>query len=169
MLARLSALLIALLSLAACSSSGELALTKPKTDSIRPGTSVALAVTAGAGSGSPKHVQIGVQQVRADLYTTLESSGVFGDVVDQDTPADYAMQIDLSNVRLISGSVRFWAGDWVGPSEITGDVTVTDQSSGLEVTSFTATGRSAIYYMSSESGFDDAVREFGGQVTQALE
>ena len=169
MLARISALLIAILGLAACSSSGELALTKPKTDSIRPGTSVALAVNSGASSSSPKHLQIGVQQVRADLYTTLESSGAFGEVVDQDTPADYAMQVDLSNVRLISGTVRFWAGDWVGPSEITGDVTVTDQSNGLEVTSFTATGKSAINFMSSESGFDDAVREFGGQVTQALQ
>ncbi|MGI9494388.1 MAG: DUF4410 domain-containing protein [Geminicoccaceae bacterium] len=160
---------IVIVGLAACSSGGELTVAKPKSEAIRPNATVALSVNALEGSGSPEHVQDGVLQIRTDLYANLPAAGVFTQVVPEGQPADYDMQIGINNVRLVSGTARFWGGAFAGSNVVTGDVKLIDQSNGLEVTSFTATGTSASHPVSSESGFDDAVREFTGQVTQALQ
>lgn len=169
MFVRLSGLLILIVALAGCSSSGELSVVKPKSESIRPNSTVALSVNGTEGSGSSDHVEKGVTAVRLELYSSLPGSGVFSQVVQEGQAADYGMQVDMSNVRYVSGSARFWGGTFAGSNVLTGDVKLIDQSSGLEVTSFTATGKSASHPASSASGFDAAVNEFTGQVTQALQ
>lgn len=169
MLKRLAVPALAVLALAACSSSGQLSVAKPKSEPIRPNSTVALSINANEGSGSPEHVDQGIQQMRSDLYANLPATGIFSQVVPEGQPADYDMQIGVSNVRLVSGAARFWGGTFAGANAVTGDVSLVDQSNGLEVTSFTATGESASHPASSASGFDDAVREFTGQVTEALQ
>ncbi len=155
--------------LGACSSSGQVQVTKVKSETIRPGSTVALAVDAVEGSGNEDHVQRGLQDVRGNLYANLPASGLFTEVVPAGQPADYEMDIDVTNVRFVSGSARFWGGAFAGANVVSGDVTLTDASNGLEVAKFSATGESASHPISSDSGFDSAVREFSGQVTQTLQ
>lgn len=155
--------------LAACSSSSELKVTKARSEAIRPNATVALSVQATENSGNPEHVQKGVQQVRGNLYSSLPASGHFSQVVPEGQPADYNMEVGVNNVRLVSGSARFWGGAFAGSNVVTGSVKLIDRSNGLEVASFTATGQSASHPISSESGFDDAVREFAYQINEALE
>lgn len=155
--------------LAACSSSGELTVAKPKSEAVRPSSTVALDVDSTEDSGTPEHVANGVNDVRQELFSGLQSSGVFSRVVQPTETADYTMQVDLTNVRFVSGSARFWGGALAGANVVTGNVNVVDNSNGIELTSFSAEGKSASHPISSETGFDDAVRQFGDKVVEGLQ
>jgi hypothetical protein len=155
--------------LGACSSSGQVQVTKAKTDTIRPGASVSLAVNAAEENGESEDVQRGLQDVRTNLYANLPASGVFSEVVAEGQEADYEMDVNVTNVRLVSGTARAIGGAFAGANVVSGDVVLTDSANGLEVVKFSATGESASHPISSESGFDSAVREFSTQVTQTLQ
>jgi hypothetical protein len=161
--------LLIVLALSACTSSGQVQVAKERSEAIRPGSTVALSVEAVEGSGNADHVQRGLQDLRGNLFANLPASGVFTQVVQEGQQADYEMDVDVTNVRFVSGSARFWGGVFAGANVVSGDVTLTDASNGLEVTKFSATGESASHPISSDSGFDSAVREFSTQVTTTLQ
>ena len=161
--------LLVVVALGACSSSGQVQVTKAKTETIRPGASVALAVNAAEGIGDADEVQQGLKDVRTNLYASLPASGVFSQVVAEGQQADYAMDVDVTNVRQVSGAARVIGGVLSGSNIVSGDVVLTDASNGLEVTSFSATGESASHPFSGESSFDSAVKEFSNQVTETLQ
>lgn len=155
---------VALLVLAACSSSGSIEMTQPKTAAIPPGKIVALDVTAPADedSADAKHL------MRNELFGRLVAEGIFKEVVPAEEAADYRMDVILSDVDEVSQGARIFLGVMAGSNELKAAVTVIDAATGQPVTSFNVGGESASHPMSSENGLEDAVREAVTKIIGAL-
>jgi Domain of unknown function (DUF4410) len=153
-----------MLMLAACSSSGSIEMKQPKTAAIPAGKVVALNVTAPADEDSADALHL----IRNELFGRLVAEGVFKEVVAAEEPADYRMDVVLSNVDEVSQGARIFFGVLAGSNELKAAVTVIDAATAQPVTSFNVGGESASHPMSSENGLEDAVREAVTRIIGAL-
>lgn len=173
MLKRLMLLAVAPFGLAACTASGSHDIALANSEPLRSGAIVALDVEAGPEAGNADHSEDAVRQVRQDLYGRLVETGKFAKVVNVGEQADYTMDIDLTQVRQIGAGATFFGGAFVAPNLVKGDVRLADNSNGLELASFEATGEAARAYTLSvimgQHTFDKAVQKFGENVDVALE
>ncbi len=173
MMKRIILLIAAGVMLSACTASGSHEIGLAKSDTLRPGATVALDVEAGPEAGNPEHSQTAVRQVRLELADSLVSSGKFASVVNAHEQADYTMDIDLKQVRMIGTGASMWGGAFVPPNLIKGNISLADNSNGLELTSFEATGKAAraytVSYMTGQSTFDKALEKFTENVSTALD
>ena len=173
MLKRLFLLICAPLALAACTASGSHEIALAKSDPLRPGAVLALDVEASPEAGNIEHSENAVREVREDLYARLVDGGKFAKVVNAGEQADYTMDIDLTQVRQIGAGASIWGGAFVAPNLVKGDVRLADNSNGLELAGFEATGEAARAYTLSvimnQHTFEKAVEKFGENVEVALD
>jgi hypothetical protein len=173
MLKRFMLLAFASVGLAACTASGSHEIALAKSEALRPGAIVALDVEAGPEAGNPEHSDHAVSKIRGDLYTRLVNGGKFAKVVNPGEQADYTMDVDLTQVRLIGTGASFFGGAFVAPNLVKGDVRLADNSNGIELANFEATGEAARAYtlsvMMGEHTFDKAVQKFGENVEVVLD
>lgn len=153
-----------MLMLAACSSSGSIEMKQAKAAAIPAGRTVALNVTAPADEDSADALHL----MRNELFGRLVAEGVFKEVVAAGEPADYRMDVVLSNVDEVSQGARIFFGVLAGSNELKAAVTVIDAATAEPVTSFNVGGESASHPMSSENGLEDAVREAVTKIIGAL-
>jgi hypothetical protein len=156
--------LVGLLLLAACSSSGTLAVSTPKSEPIPAGKMVALSVTSAGDEDS----RDAAERLKNDLFGRLVSEGVFKQVVQTGQPADYRMTVALSGVEHVSQTARILLGVLAGSNELTADVTLVRATNGTVVEKFKVTGESASHPLSGENGIEDAIREAAAKTVQAL-
>jgi hypothetical protein len=156
--------LVGLLLLAACSSSGTLAVSTPKDEPIPAGKVVALNITSAEDEDS----RDAAERLKNDLFGRLVSEGVFKQVVQAGQPADYRMTVALSGVEHVSQTARIFFGVLAGSNELTADVTLVHATNGAVVEKFKVTGESASHPLSSENGIEDAIREAATKTVQAL-
>lgn len=151
----------------ACSSSGTLTVTQPKSQGIPPGKTASLSVEPGAAELRPIHQEVATR-VRDRLFGKLVSEGIFKAVVRVPEPADYSMDVKVRGARQVSTAARMWLGAMAGPNTLSLAVHVQDLKTNRLVTEFDVTGTSAAHPFSSEAGLDDAVREAVDRIAQAL-
>ena len=149
---------------AGCSSHATMTMRQPKTSPIVPGHSVALKF---ASNGDEDSREV-AQELRSELYGRLVSEGLFKQVLSAEEDADYAMDVRLSGVDVVSQGARIFLGVFAGANELTADVVVRDKRSGDIITSFSVTGDSAAHPMSSENDMDDAIDEVVTKIVGAL-
>ena len=147
-----------------CSSSAKMTVQQPKTVRIASGHSVALALTSDGDEDSREVAQ----KVRSALYGRLVSDGVFEQVVSAGEDADYAMDVKLSGVDVVSQGARIFLGVLAGANELTANVVVRDKQSSAAITAFSVSGKSAAHPMSSENDMDDAIDEVVTKIVEAL-
>jgi hypothetical protein len=147
--------LFLVLGLAACSSSGSVTVEQAKAAAIPSGKVVALAITAPADEDSRDVAQ----RLRSELFGRLVSEAVFKQVVPQEEPADYKMDVGLTEVDEVSQGARIFWGVMAGSNTLKGTVALTDETTGQLVTKFDIAGESASHPLSSENEMDDAIRE----------
>jgi hypothetical protein len=147
-----------------CSSSAKMTMRQPKAAGIASGHSVALALTSDGDEDSREVAQ----KVRSSLYGRLVSEGIFKQVVNADQDADYAMDVKLSGVDMVSQGARIFFGVLAGANELTADVTVRDRQNNGTITAFSVSGESAAHPMSSENDMDDAIDEVVTKIVEAL-
>jgi hypothetical protein len=150
----------------ACSSSGTLTVTQPKSQGIPPGKTASLSVEPGAAELRPIHQEVATR-VRDRLFGKLVSEGIFKAVVRAPEPADYSMDVRVRGARQVSTGARIFLGPMAGPNTLALAVQVHDRTNQL-VAAFDVTGTSAAHPFSSEAGLDDAVREAVNRIVQAL-
>lgn len=150
----------------ACSSSGTLMVTQPKSQGIPPGQTASLSVEPGAAELRPIHQEVATR-VRDRLFGKLVAEGIFKAVVRVPEPADYSMDVKIRGARQVSGAARIWLGVMAGPNTLSLTVQVHDRTNQL-VVAFDVTGTSAAHPFSSQAGLDDAVREAVDRIVQAL-
>jgi hypothetical protein len=164
--------LVCLLALGACSASGNLQVVEQKTDLIRNDSTVAIKVDSTPDAGDPDEVELGVSRTKQALHTRLSAEGPFDRVVDANGPSDYTMDVVLNEVDEVGGIVQGLFGAFAGSHSVAADVTVTDNASGLVLTSYNARGDSApksIFSIGSgEYTFDSALQAFGDKVVEGL-
>jgi len=156
----------------ACSASGELDIAQSKSEPIRPNSTVSFDVFALAEAGSEVDVDLGIDATKDLLFETLEEDSNFASVVSDNGSSDYQMEVQLSEVNVVAPSAQFWLGAFAGAHSIAANVKVVDNSNGLEVTSFTARGDSAVQSIFSiwtqSHTFDAAVEAFGEKVVEGI-
>jgi hypothetical protein len=153
--------------MSACSSSGTLTVTQPKTQGIPPGQTVSLAVELDVAEPLPVHQEVATR-IRERLFGRLVSDGIFRAVVHAPEPADYRMDVKIRGAREVSTGARIMLGAMIGPNTTTVAVAVRHEATNQLLTAFEATGTSAAHPLSSEAGLDDAVREAVVKIIEGL-
>lgn len=155
--------------LVACSSSGITIMKQPLSQTIPPGKSVCLNVNIDTDQHKKEEdFQEFQTRLRDRLFAKLPSEGIFKSVVLPPEPADYTMDVILTNARLVSGPARIWGGVMAGHNDAQAEVKVYENSSHQLITAFDVDGTSASHPFSSESNPDDAIREAVNQIVKGL-
>lgn len=169
---KVSKILIAfagVLLLAACSSSGTMQISKSNSETIVPGKTVVLTVTpAISGNSSSDSVVEVTTRLRSALFGRLQSEGVFKSVYHTGEPADYRMNVKVTEASEVSQGARLVFGVLAGSNKVSASVSLINLSNGASVIRLQASGESASHPFSTEAGLDDAVRELTTKIILAL-
>jgi hypothetical protein len=164
--------LLVVLVASACSSSGTLEMAHAKTESIQPGKSVALQVTPAvapdASQGARQDASEAADRLKSELFGRLPSEGIFKYVFQPGEPADYRMDVSVTQAQEVSQAARFWFGVLAGRNNLTAAVALYDGATGNLVTEFKVTGESASVPMSSRNDIQDAVHEAANKIIVGL-
>lgn len=147
-----------------CASSGTINIDQPKSRSIETRKVVSLDVIAGPEAEDQKAADM----LSVDLYGRLVASGLFRQVVQPAESGDYRLEVRLAGVEEVSQAARIGLGVLAGSNSVAASVWLYDSRTGELITAFDVTGESASHPMSSESGFDDAVREAAVKIVDGL-
>jgi hypothetical protein len=153
----------------ACSSSGIITIKQPLAEKIRPGKTVSLSVDIDTEEHKKaEDFQEVATRIRDRLFAKLPSEGIFKYVVLAPEPADYRMDVLITNARMVSGAARMWGGVMAGHSDAQMSVKVYNLENNQMITYLEVDGTSASHPMSSESTPDDAIREAVNQIVKGL-
>ena len=159
----------ALIFLTACSSSGEIKISKPLVERIDNSDVAALSVSASASvDSSDSEIREVMQRLQGALFGRLVSEGVFKQVVHENEPSQYFIDVKLMDADEVSQGARIFLGVLAGANSLIVSVTVTDTGKDEHVTNFVVTGKSASHPLSSENDMDDAIREVVDEIILAL-
>ncbi len=155
---------LALIIVVACSSSGTLQVSQPKTSAIPPGKIVGLKVT----SASDEESREVAHRLSGELFGRLVSEGIFQQVVQAQQPAHYTLNVQVGDVQEVSQGARIFFGVFAGANTLRATVTLYDREPRQLVTAFDVEAESASHPLSSEAGIEDAVREAATKIIFAL-
>jgi hypothetical protein len=137
------AILLLLLALAGCASSGAIRQATPITTGVRVSVDFALIQTSTALAGLETETNL----LNDLVISGLRGSGVFGDVDGDPAAAGSSggvkVAIKILEVKTITHDERSWAGAMAGRARILVQATVTDLSSGKPVETFESEGLSS--------------------------
>jgi hypothetical protein len=160
--------LLSVLAVSACNSTGKLEMARASPEAIPPGKSVALWVRPtlpdGASTETRQAAAEAADRLRSDLFGRLVSEGIFNHVFQPGEPADYRMDVSVTQADEVSQTARFW----LGRNSMTAAVALYDEMTGAPTTEFKVAGESASVPASSRNDIDDAVREAADKIILAL-
>ena len=164
----LTACLISLALLSACSSVGRTTTATPKTHSIPHEATATLIVKS--ATPKPNKFQFEIEQLlRKDLALELVNAGIFKSISNLSDASDYRIYVQIDDILIISGGQRFWLGLLASRSHVEVHVTVREIKSDRIIASFKTTGYGAKTALGAQSyGYDDPVREVVAHVIQNL-
>ncbi|MCE1227754.1 MAG: DUF4410 domain-containing protein [Geobacteraceae bacterium] len=154
--------------LSACSSSGNVVIKQPLTDQLQSDKSVSISVKSLNSKGSQEDTENIVAALKDKLYSMLVSQGVFKSSVFSPNKADYSLEVSVTDAKIVSNAARLMLGVMAGPSSVEAEVLLKDSMSDKILTAFNVQGSSAAHPMSSETGYENAVRETAANITKAL-
>lgn len=150
-----------------CSSSGTMNIRQKMSQSIVPGKSVAVAVEITPSRQTDPDCQEVQTRLRERLFGRLLSEGIFKTVVRAPEPADYRLDVMITDARKVSGASRVMLGMMAGANFAEVDVRLLGQSNEL-ITYYSVNGESAVHPLATEVSLDDAVREAVNNLVQGL-
>ena len=156
--------LLALIIVAACSSTGTLEVSQPKTSTIPPGMIVSLKVTSASDEES-REVAL---RLSSELFGRLVSEGIFQQVVQVQQPSQYTLNVQVGDVREVSQGARIFFGVLAGANMLRASVSLYEREPRQLITAFDVEAESASHPFSSEAGIEDAVREAATKIIFAL-
>jgi hypothetical protein len=164
--------LLSVLAVSACNSAGKLEMAHASPDAIPPGKSVALWVRPTLADGASKEAREAASEaadrLRSELFGRLMSEGIFSQVFQPGEPADYRMDVSVTQADEVSQTARFWFGPLAGRNSLTAAVALYDDITGALTTEFKVAGESASVPTSSRNDIEDAVREAASKIILAL-
>ncbi|MFZ2947973.1 MAG: DUF4410 domain-containing protein [Desulfuromonadaceae bacterium] len=163
-----SIMLLSIVFLAACSSSGAYTVKQDLIEPINNQKTVSIMIKSDKISESEKEdAQKACSSLQEKLYSRLVSEGVFKSSVIYPNKGEYSLEVDVLGVRLVSNTRRLLLGVMAGASGIEANVLLKDET-GRVLSDFNAEGSSAAHPMSSESGSDNAVNELATKIAEVL-
>jgi hypothetical protein len=164
--------LSAALALVACSSSGKLEMARSPSEAIPTGKSVALWVRPTLPDDRSKQARQAASEaadrLKSELFGRLVSEGIFNSVFQPGEPADYHLDVSVTQAKEVSQTRRFWLGTLAGRNQLTAAVALYDEQTGKLLTDFRVSGESAAVPASSRSDLEDAVHEAADRILLAL-
>jgi hypothetical protein len=155
----------------ACTSSGTLKLEHARTETIPPGRSVALwvkpTVANDASEEARKEASEVADRLKNELFSRLVSEGIFSYVFQPGEPADYRLNVAVTQAEEVSQTARFWLGALAGRNELDAAVALYDEASGNLLTDFEVMGESA--RVLSRNDIEDAVHEAADKIISGLQ
>lgn len=154
-------IILVLVLLVGCSSSGEVKINQALTRDIDHKAVAAIEVTTSEEVDTKDESIIEVtQRLKGELFDRLVSEGVFMQVVHDKAEARYLLNVNLLSAKEVSQSSRIWWGALAGANTLAVTVQLMDlPSSEIPIMDYVVKGTSASHPLSSESGMDDAIRE----------
>ena len=150
----------ALLWLAACSTEGR----------VTPSTGAATPLPPASSWGLTVHGCRDLAQCE-DIRTALAGRMIGAALTERIVPggqqADLMLDVNVTNVRTVSGAERVFFGAMAGRNEVASDDVVRDRT-GAVLRSFKVESASAAHPFSGESGLPDAYRQFASDTVSAL-
>jgi hypothetical protein len=163
-----SIMLLSVIFLAACSSSGTFQVKQTLIEPINNQKTVSILVKSDKVPESEKEdSQKACRSLQEKLYSRLVSEGLFKSTVIYPNKGDYSLEVDVLGVRMVSNAARLWLGVMAGASGMEANVLLKDDT-GKVLSDFHVDGSSATHPLSSESGSDNAVNELANQIAQVL-
>lgn len=160
------------IALGACASSGTVEMHQPFAGGVPPGRTAALSVApflpSDTSAEERREAEIAARELRTQLYGRFVTEGVFRHVVPPGEPADYFVNVEVMAAQALSPAARFVTWAYADSSRLWASVRVRERATNRLLTEFDVTGESAASPFSSESGFDDAVREAAIEIVDAL-
>jgi hypothetical protein len=162
-----AAALLGLLTFAGCStSSGVVRRASPISNSKPVSLDFVLVET----SSSLSDVESERRQLNSLIITGLKESGFFlrvsGNKADENTGSGIKLSAEIEEIQKVSDNARLWVGGLAGRARIMIRVTVTDLSSGNQIETFEAEGKSG---RSAEAGTtDEAIQRTAEQVVAQI-
>jgi len=163
MIARIFAIVLVVVLIAACSSSGSYKATGPSSAMQASYESIKLVFRTTA-----THSEDIVPDMQAAIVGQLLSMGRYKRVVAASDAADLVLTLEITDYRRVGVAERVFIGAMAGPNRLTVIVSATDGRTGAVLRQFQATGESASHPLSGESGYSDALREVAKQIQLAL-
>lgn len=161
----------ALLGLAACSSTGKTVVDRDRSVQIPRSSTAALTIKS-ALAKDHRYEKRAVESLMRDIPAKLVQAGVFRQVSTTTTPtapADYALEITINRLRVITPGGRVMFGFMAGRNNLGVDVVVRSNATRQIVRSFETTGYGASIGWGAQSyGVDDPVREVVNRVVENL-
>src|SRR6266568_4661076 len=118
-----SIMLLSVVFLAACSSSGSFTVKQELIEPINNQKTVSLLVKSDKISESEKEdAQKACSSLQEKLYSRLVSEGLFKSSVIYPNKGDYSLEVDVLGVRLVSNTARLLFGIMAGASGIEANV-----------------------------------------------
>jgi len=152
--------MVFVVTLSACSSSGSLTMTSGGSVQDLP-ASPTLRLVVNPVVGDSDEV---LSDVRSAILSQLMATGRYTSVVTAPVPTDLVITVDIVKYSKVSVGERLLVGLLAGKNRVHTDVKITRTSNGALVKSFHAEGNSAAHPLSSESGISDAIREVAKEV-----
>ncbi len=175
---RIMALFFLMALLSACSSSGNFTVKQALLEPINKDKSVSVLVKTDKVNVLDEEGKISDDKVeetknvaatlKERLYARLVSEGVFKSSVFYPNPADYILEVDVNGIRIVSNVARLMVGVMAGPSVIEAEILLKDMNTSKVLTEFKVEGLSAAHPLSSETGYENAVREAANNIVNAL-
>ena len=160
--------LFSIVLLSGCSSSGAMKVTQPLIEPITADKTVSLTITNSTKADEAEDCQNMSKLLKEYLFTKLVTSGVFKSTVLPPGKSDYNLEVNISGVRIISPTARILVGVMAGASAMEADVKLKDIEKNRIITTFNVEGSSASHPLSSETGYENAVRELADHIIKGL-
>lgn len=107
-------------------------------------------------------------EVKTAIIGRLIASGKVHNISSDDKKANLAIEINITRYRTVSTTAKFMLGMIAGSNQLRANVIVKDGKTGEALRTFEAYGQSSAHPFSSESGYQDALRQFSEQITYGL-
>ena len=154
-----AACLLAVLFLAACSSTGKTTSTSATSATIPRNTTAVLSVKANLAKDHRYKDKV-LETLREKLSSELVAEGIFKSVSVAPASGDYQVDVEVTRIRVVTPGGRVMFGFMAGRNSVRVLVGVRKTTSGESVRSFETTGYGASIGWGAQSyGADDPVRE----------
>jgi len=156
--------------LPACSSSGQMKILQPltETERIDHNAVARLTVVPGESLQLDEDLRRIIKNLRGQLFGRLISDGIFKQVVHENDPAKYYIRVKVNTADQVSQTARIMFGVMAGANKLDVRVELFDASSDNSIMIFTASGESASHPFSGQSQMDDAISQVVEKIVQAL-
>ncbi len=152
----------------ACSSSGGLVIKQSLSEPIDATKTISIDIKSVQGKESEEDMVKMVNALKEKVGPAIVAQGDFLNAVMAPNKGDYNLLVTVKNARIVSTAARIAFGVMAGPSSLEAEVLLVNPVTNKQLLAFDVEGSTAAHPLSSEVGYENAVKEAANNVAKAL-